>query len=47
MLLNPRNPKAPVHDFEHRYFQTSQSDNPLVLMVEDQEDARVEMKEVN
>lgn len=46
MLLNLHKAKAPVYDFEHRYLGTSQSDNPVVLMVEDQEDARVEMKQV-
>lgn len=46
MLPNLHKAKAPAYDFEHRHLQTTQSDNPVVLMVEDQEDARVEMKQV-
>jgi CheY-like chemotaxis protein len=46
MLHNLQKAKAPSYDFGHRYFWTSQSDNPLVLIVEDQEDARADMKEV-
>jgi CheY-like chemotaxis protein len=43
MSLNLPNTKAPVHNFGYRY---SQSSNPLVLMVEDQEEARAEMRGV-
>ncbi|HEY2973937.1 MAG TPA: response regulator [Pyrinomonadaceae bacterium] len=46
MLFNLHKAKASVYDFGQRYLRTSQSDNPLVLMVEDQEEARVEMKQV-
>jgi CheY-like chemotaxis protein len=46
MLFNLHKAKASVHDFGQRYLRTSQSDNPLVLMVEDQEEARVEMRQV-
>jgi CheY-like chemotaxis protein len=46
MFPKPTKAKAPTYDFRDRYFQTSQSDNPVVLMVEDQEDERAEMKEV-
>lgn len=46
MLLNLRKAKPPVYDCGHRYLLTSQSDNPVVLMVQDQEDARAEMKQV-
>jgi CheY-like chemotaxis protein len=46
MFPKPTKAKAPVYDFGARYFRTSQSDNPVVLMVEDQEDERAEMKEV-
>lgn len=46
MSLNLHRAKAPANQFEHRFFRTAQSDNPLVLMVEDQEETRAEMKEV-
>jgi DNA-binding response OmpR family regulator len=42
----PNLTKARVDDFGDRYLRTSQSDNPVVLMVEDQEDERAEMKGV-
>jgi CheY-like chemotaxis protein len=44
MLPNPH--KAPVSALKDQYFRTSQSYHPLVLMVEDQDDERAEMKEV-
>ena len=46
MSFNLHKAKAPVNDFGHRYLWTTQSDNPVVLMVEDQEDERAEMKQV-
>ena len=46
MLLNLHKAKAPIYDCGHRYLWTLQSDNPVVLMVQDQEDARAEMKQV-
>jgi CheY-like chemotaxis protein len=46
MLFNLHKAKTSVYDFGQRYLRTSQSDNPLVLMVEDQEEARVEMRQV-
>jgi CheY-like chemotaxis protein len=46
MLPNPRQAKASAYEFKHQYSRASHSDNPLVLMVEDQDDARAEMKEV-
>ncbi len=45
MLSDLHKTKAPAVDLGHRYLWKSRSNNPLVLMVEDQEDARVEMKE--
>jgi CheY-like chemotaxis protein len=46
MFPKPTKAKVPVYDFGARFFRTSQSDNPVVLMVEDQEDERAEMREV-
>jgi CheY-like chemotaxis protein len=46
MSLNLHRPRESVNQFGNRFLRTSRSDNPLVLMVEDQEDTRVEMKEV-
>lgn len=46
MSLNPHKARVPVYDFRHRHLRITRSDNPVVLMVEDQEDARAEMKQV-
>lgn len=46
MLFNLNKAKPPGYDFGYRSFRGTQSCNPVVLMVEDQEDARAEMKQV-
>jgi CheY-like chemotaxis protein len=46
MLLNLPKTTVSVDDFGSRYLWKSQSDNPLVLMVDDQEDERAELKQV-
>lgn len=46
MSLNLTKTKAPFADFLRRQLHPPQPDSPLVLMVEDQEDERAEMKQV-
>ena len=46
MSLNPHKDETPVYDFQQRQLKTARSASPVVLMVEDQEDARVEMKQL-
>lgn len=46
MFLNLPRTRVPVDDFEPQYLWRSHSDHPLVLMVEDQEDERAEIKQV-
>ena len=38
--------QAPANELAHRYSWTTKSDSPVVLMVEDQEDERAEMKQL-
>ena len=46
MSLNPEKGKLPVNGPGRRYLSTMKSHNPVVLMVEDQEAERDEMKQV-
>jgi CheY-like chemotaxis protein len=46
MIVNLLRAEESVHSFEPRHIGTSHSDNPLVLLIEDQEDVRAEMKQV-
>ena len=46
MLLNQPKTKPYLYDFGYRSFSTSHPDSAVVLMVEDQDDERVEMKQI-
>lgn len=46
MHFNQPKTKAQVYDFESRALWTSQSDSPVVLMVDDQDDERAEIKQM-
>jgi CheY-like chemotaxis protein len=46
MLASLPRANTPVYDVQLRQIRTSRSHNPIVLLVEDQEDARAEMRQV-